>query len=79
MKLVYTLSACFRGEDPIKGKRMGIREMGIGQFLGNVVCPTCLREIPDLSELSRERNDIVIIGIAMEYDNARMSWHLWRR
>ncbi len=34
-------------------------------------CPPCLREIPDLSELSRERNDIVVIGIAMEYDNAR--------
>lgn len=34
-------------------------------------CPPCLREIPDLSELSRERNDIVIIGIAMEYDDAR--------
>lgn len=34
-------------------------------------CPPCLREIPDLSELSRERNDIAIIGIAMEYDDAR--------
>lgn len=34
-------------------------------------CPPCLKEIPDLSELSQERNDIVIIGIAMEYDNAR--------
>lgn len=34
-------------------------------------CPPCLREIPDLAELYRERNDIVIIGIAMEYDDAR--------
>ena len=34
-------------------------------------CPPCLREIPDLSELSRERDDIVIIGIAMEYDDAK--------
>lgn len=34
-------------------------------------CPPCLREIPDLSELSRERSDIIIIGIAMEYDDAR--------
>lgn len=31
-------------------------------------CPPCLKEIPDLSKLSRERKDIVIIGIAMEYD-----------
>lgn len=34
-------------------------------------CPPCLREIPDLAELYRKRNDIVIIGIAMEYDDAR--------
>ncbi|MXS85366.1 TlpA family protein disulfide reductase [Nitrosomonas sp. HPC101] len=34
-------------------------------------CPPCLREIPDLSELSRERNDIIIIGIAMEYDDTQ--------
>jgi len=31
-------------------------------------CPPCLKEIPDLSKLSQERNDLVIIGIAMEYD-----------
>ncbi|MXS79961.1 MULTISPECIES: TlpA family protein disulfide reductase [Nitrosomonas] len=34
-------------------------------------CPPCLKEIPDLSRLSQERNDIVIIGIAMEYDNTK--------
>ena len=31
-------------------------------------CPPCLKEIPDLSKLPQERNDLVIIGIAMEYD-----------
>lgn len=33
-------------------------------------CPPCLEEIPDLAELFQERNDIVILGIAMEYDNS---------
>lgn len=34
-------------------------------------CPPCLKEIPDLSKLSRERKDIVIIGVAMEYDRTK--------
>jgi len=35
-------------------------------------CPPCLKEIPDLAELFHERRDIVIIGIAMEYDDAEV-------
>lgn len=30
-------------------------------------CPPCLKEIPDLAALFRERKDIMVIGIAMDY------------
>lgn len=30
-------------------------------------CPPCLEEIPDLISLFKERNDVIIIGIAMDY------------
>ena len=32
-------------------------------------CPPCLKEIPDLAALFRERKDIMVIGIAMDYDD----------
>lgn len=32
-------------------------------------CPPCLKEIPDLISLHRDRKDIVIIGIAIDYQN----------
>jgi thiol-disulfide isomerase/thioredoxin len=32
-------------------------------------CPPCLKEIPDLAALFRERKDIMIIGVAMDYDD----------
>lgn len=35
-------------------------------------CPPCLKEIPDLARLSEERNDIVVLGIAMEYDDTEV-------
>lgn len=30
-------------------------------------CPPCLEEIPDLISLYEDRNDVIIIGIAMDY------------
>ena len=30
-------------------------------------CPPCLKEIPDLVSLYESRNDVVVIGIAMDY------------
>lgn len=35
-------------------------------------CPPCLKEIPDLAALFRERNDIMIIGIAMDYEDTHV-------
>lgn len=32
-------------------------------------CPPCLKEIPDLISLHQDRKDIVIIGIAIDYQN----------
>ena len=32
-------------------------------------CPPCLKEIPDLISLHKDRKDIVIIGIAVDYQN----------
>lgn len=32
-------------------------------------CAPCLKEIPDLTALHEARKDIVIIGVAMEYDD----------
>lgn len=32
-------------------------------------CPPCLKEIPDLIALHRDRKDIVIIGVAIDYQN----------
>ena len=32
-------------------------------------CPPCLEEIPDLIKLSETRKDLVVIGIAMDYQN----------
>lgn len=34
-------------------------------------CPPCLEEIPDLMALQEKRKDVAIIGIAMEYRNAK--------
>lgn len=34
-------------------------------------CPPCLEEIPDLIALQEKRKDVAVIGIAMEYRNAR--------
>lgn len=32
-------------------------------------CPPCLEEIPDLISLYEERSDVMIIGIAMDYED----------
>lgn len=32
-------------------------------------CPPCLKEIPDLVSLYESRKDVVVIGIAMDYQN----------
>lgn len=34
-------------------------------------CPPCLKEIPDLVSLYESRKDVVIIGIAMDYQNPK--------
>ena len=32
-------------------------------------CPPCLEEIPDLISLYEDRSDVMIIGVAMDYEN----------
>lgn len=34
-------------------------------------CPPCLEEIPDLIALYKDRKDVMIIGIAMDYEDTR--------
>lgn len=34
-------------------------------------CPPCLEEIPDLIALHDQRRDLAVIGIALEYQNAK--------
>ena len=34
-------------------------------------CPPCLEEIPDLVELKQSRKDVEVIGIAMEFEDAK--------
>lgn len=34
-------------------------------------CPPCLEEIPDLIALQEKRKDVAVIGVAMEYRNAK--------
>lgn len=35
-------------------------------------CPPCLKEIPDLISLSKDRKDIMVIGVAMDSDDPRI-------
>ncbi len=35
-------------------------------------CPPCLAEIPDLISLQKDRRDVVVIGIAMEYASGKL-------
>jgi len=35
-------------------------------------CPPCLKEIPDLISLSKDRKDIIVIGVAMDSDDPRI-------
>lgn len=32
-------------------------------------CPPCWKELPDLDDLQKQRSDIVVIGIAMDYNS----------
>ena len=34
-------------------------------------CPPCLEEIPDLIALHEKRNDMVVLGVALEYQDAK--------
>ncbi|MCO6427571.1 TlpA disulfide reductase family protein [Nitrosomonas communis] len=34
-------------------------------------CPPCLKEIPDLISLYKDRNNIMILGIAMDYEDSK--------
>jgi thiol-disulfide isomerase/thioredoxin len=34
-------------------------------------CPPCLEEIPDLIALHEKRKDVIVIGVAVEYQNAK--------
>ena len=34
-------------------------------------CPPCLEEIPDLIALHEQRKDVVVIGVALDFENAK--------
>lgn len=42
-------------------------------------CPPCWKELPDLDELQKQRGDIVVIGVAMDYNNTDSVHYLLKK
>lgn len=42
-------------------------------------CPPCWKELPDLDDLQKQRDDIVVIGIAMDYKNVDSVQYLLKK
>lgn len=42
-------------------------------------CPPCWKELPDLDDLQKQRSDIVVIGIAMDYNNVESVRYLLKK
>jgi len=42
-------------------------------------CPPCWKELPDLDELQKQRSDIVVIGIAMDYNTEESVLYLLKK
>ena len=42
-------------------------------------CPPCWKELPDLDDLQKQRSDIVVIGIAMDYKSTDSVQYLLKK
>ena len=68
--------AAYETEDPVDFalQQLGGGEVSLSDFRGEWVvvnywatwCTPCLKEIPDLSELHKERSDLTVLGLAFE-------------
>ena len=68
--------AAYETEDPVDFalQQLGGEEVSLSDFRGGWVvvnywatwCTPCLKEIPDLSELHKERSDLTVLGLAFE-------------
>ena len=68
--------AAYETEEPVDFalQQLGGGEVSLSDYRGQWVvvnywatwCTPCLKEIPDLSELNRERNDLTVLGLAFE-------------
>ena len=68
--------AAYETEDPVDFtlQQLGGGEVSLSDFRGDWVvvnywatwCTPCLKEIPDLSELHKERSDLTVLGLAFE-------------
>ena len=68
--------AAYETEDPVDFalQQLGGGEVSLSDFRGEWVvvnywatwCAPCLKEIPDLSELHKERSDLTVLGLAFE-------------
>jgi thiol-disulfide isomerase/thioredoxin len=68
--------AAYETEEPVDFtlQQLGAGEVSLSDYRGQWVvvnywatwCTPCLKEIPDLSELNRERSDLTVLGLAFE-------------
>jgi thiol-disulfide isomerase/thioredoxin len=68
--------AAYETEEPVDFtlQQLGGGEVALSNYRGQWVvvnywatwCTPCLKEIPDLSELNRERSDLTVLGLAFE-------------
>jgi thiol-disulfide isomerase/thioredoxin len=68
--------AAYETEEPVDFslQQLGGGEVSLSDYLGQWVvvnywatwCTPCLKEIPDLSELHKERSDLTVLGLAFE-------------
>ena len=68
--------AAYETEEPVDFvlQQLGGGEVALSDYRGQWVvvnywatwCTPCLKEIPDLSELNRERSDLTVLGLAFE-------------
>ncbi|MDQ3185240.1 MAG: TlpA family protein disulfide reductase [Pseudomonadota bacterium] len=76
--LLLTLSSSTQAKDFVFTDSTG-KKLTLSDYKGKWVlinfwatwCPPCLKEIPDLVSLYESRKDVMVIGVAMDYQNPK--------